>query len=224
MKLEDYKKGSLPEEALQAITVELMKANLDKKYVKRWSKLLEEEHDFTRQAKPITKKRNLWVVTSLVAASIALCIGLFFYLKPTTEQLLAQHLSEPFATHEVRKGVSETEELRQQARTAYTKSDFEATINYYNQIAEARTTEDYFFLGLSQLYEDQLNDAIISLQSAAIQSQGKRDYQEEIDWFLALAYLKSGEKTAAKELLHRAIDEEYWIIKDAAKLLKSMKK
>lgn len=229
MNIKEYKEGKLPKENLEEITIELMKKSLDKHYAAHWANLLEQEHSITRKSPQMKTVSRTWSWALPLAATILLCVGLFFYLHRTTttipfgtEQLLAEHLSERFPS-EIGRGQVDISQFREAAREAYSKEDYPAASSNYELVGEGRTGEDTFFLGLSYLYNNNSAKAVEMLSDAHNRSAPtKKEYSQPIDWYLALAHLKNGDVAAAKPLLQQMIDGNYWIKKEAEELLKSL--
>lgn len=232
MNINDYKEGKLPKETLEEITVELMKASIDKYYTERWTNILKQEHGVERIKKTNRIATQNWYRVAALAASVLLCVGLFFYLNRaddaplsgSTEQLLAAHLSERYPS-ETGRGDKDAHTARKAARTAYTQERYAEATQHYQEITETeRTAEDQFFLGLSYLYQKNgSTQAVAALQAAQrMEEAAKGEYSQVIDWHLALAQLKNGEIAAAKRSLQQLIDGDTYVKDKAIELLKTL--
>jgi tetratricopeptide (TPR) repeat protein len=94
----------------------------------------------------------------------------------------------------------------QQAMELYEKESFEAAIPLFQEALDQEDTQEMvvrFYLGLSLLETDQLNDATFQLQQVA---NAGRDYGHESQWYLALTNLKKGDAEAARQQLQKIIE------------------
>ncbi|MEL6720851.1 MAG: hypothetical protein AAFP82_19260, partial [Bacteroidota bacterium] len=64
--------------------------------------------------------------------------------------------------------------------------------------------------------------AVKTLQEAQRRSQTEQRFEQEIQWFLALAHLQNGEKGESKKLLEAIVTKKAWRVMDAEKLLEYM--
>ncbi len=141
----------------------------------------------------------------LIAASLALLIGLgFWFVKNTyfisSEKLFTQNF-EPYRNiiqPIVRGESSNTIEYR--AFLAYENNDYHKAINLFNSVNNQDATYVSFYKAMCYLSLDKTTEAINLLEpiilSSNLQEKDKK-LSEKADWYLALAYLKTGENKKA---------------------------
>jgi len=197
----------------------------------KWSEILAKEEQITRLQQKKTKRIKrvyLWV-TAAAAAGI-----LFFVIPPLLYQqespkVLAHQLLEAdiFPNPTIRKGleeVSEVSELRQAAATVYGLANYPEAQKLYAQIigTPEAILDDYLYLGLSQLYVGQVRLAISNLERALVLSEEKEGrFNQELNWFLALSYLKNDNFDKAQKFLDK-IKPRDWKYEEAQSLLKRL--
>lgn len=227
-KWKKFTDGRLSEQESDGFLRKSMKKAFDEAQKKEWSDRLSEEFGIRRN--PPQRKRNAIIYISALAAAIALFLlayPLLFSQSDGLEQQLELALAEPFPNYLTRKGeVEQTEALRQQMAEAYNAKKYEQAINIGQQLLQSSTpsTEDFFFLGLSHLYQGNYPSAVNMLNSARSASEQDGRFREEIDWFLALAYVKNKYFAEAKELLNKIVNKEQWNETPAKQLLKKLLK
>jgi hypothetical protein len=165
-----------------------------------------------------------------IAASLALLIGLFFYLRdintPKYEQLADAYIKElPIMSDQLvaRKDDTNVEEIRLKANEAYIEKEFEKAVGYFNQLQDQGdiNTYDQFYLGLSYLRkeaaEPQRTIALLTQVQSAIPA-----FQQEINWVLSLAYLKNEQEQEAVKLLQSIVAQQAYMHKSAKQLLEAI--
>lgn len=141
----------------------------------------------------------------LIAASLALLIGLgFWFVKNTyfisSEKLFTQNF-EPYRNiiqPIVRGESSNTIEYR--AFLAYENNDYHKAINLFNSVNNQDATYVSFYKAMCYLSLDKTTEAINLLEPIILSSnlvEMDKQLSEKADWYLALAYLKTGENKKA---------------------------
>ena len=138
------------------------------------------------------------------------------------QELLALYLQDHFTNAETRKSDTPTDQLRQESISAYNGKDFAQAARLRQQVVDrdsAVTKDDFFYLGLSYLYQQPPNteQAIQWLRRA--QTLPGRKYALEGQWHLALAYLAQGQDEQARPLLENLIGGQQWKAREASALL-----
>lgn len=226
-KWKKFTDGQLSEQEANAFLRKNMTKAFDEAQKKEWNARLSEQYGIRRNP-PKRKLRSLIYIGAL-AAAVALFLLAYPHLfsQPSgLEQQLELALAEPFPNYLTRKGeVEQTEALRLQMAEAYNAKKYEQTIIIGQQLLESSTpiTEDFFFLGLSHLYQNDYSTAVEVLDSARLASERDGRFQEEIDWFLALAYVKNKDYVNGKELLNKIVNEGQWNEEQARMVLKLLK-
>ncbi|MEL6941445.1 MAG: hypothetical protein AAFO82_02160 [Bacteroidota bacterium] len=225
---EKYKsQQQLSEQELEEITRDLIQAKFNEEKKQKWANQLDQEFQVERNSTAKIRKIPFRVIA--IAASLLLIIAIVSMLdlfRTSTSDLLAEYTIEnPYPNKLIRKSAEEEiPEIRLAATEAYNQEDFQAAIEKYGQLKSAGNAnlEDLLYLGLSQLYEDQSVSAVKTLQEAQRRSQTEQRFEQEIQWFLALAHLQNGEKGESKKLLEAIVTKKAWRVMDAEKLLEYM--
>jgi lipopolysaccharide biosynthesis regulator YciM len=124
---------------------------------------------------------------------------------------------------EVRMGQNQsaTELDWQQARTAYTAKDFKKAADELQKMVQSgqATTEQKYYLGLSRFFQQNpdYNAAINAFLQ--VQKEGWIG-EDEVNWLLALAYLKNGEASNAQKMLEMLVAKNGYKANEARQLLK----
>jgi tetratricopeptide (TPR) repeat protein len=218
---QQYLSGAELEESSQEMLEQLQDYELRKK----WTAQLAADQGITReQASVKTRLRPIRPLLA-IAATIALLLTVGYFIMPMdsgAQQLTAQYLAEPFPNSEERKGSEEVMELKTSAIAAYAAHDFKQAAILRQSLVEqvdTPTQNDYFYLGLSYLYQQpaQPDQAIVYLQKAV--SFDKSTLMEESSWYLALAYLDAGQKENARQQLQQIVERQSWQWENAKILL-----
>lgn len=223
--LEQYKnQGEMSEQALDEVTRAFLQAKLDREKKAAWVNRLAEKHQIHRT--PTAKVRSIPFRVIAIAASILLAIALIPILglfSNSAEALLAEYTIEnPYPNRTIRKSTeADLSEIRLNATEAYNQQQFAAAIENYQQLVQQDQAqlEDLLYLGLSQIYEQESQNAVETLEKAQVLSVQTQSFEQEIDWFLALAYLQNEAVADAKQLLDKIVNTNAWRAADAQKLL-----
>ena len=105
----------------------------------------------------------------------------------------------------------------------YEKGDFEKASEILDNklFNKTRDPELVFYLALSQLACGKTGEAIGNLES--LSEHPDHLYRDEVTWYLALAYLNSGEENRTKELLQKISGTKNPYAQQAKELLKKLK-
>ncbi|MEM9884523.1 MAG: hypothetical protein AAF849_01430 [Bacteroidota bacterium] len=226
--LDQYKsQEAMSEQELEASSRVFIQAKFDEAKKASWADQLEKKYQTERTT--TAKIRSIPFRAIAVAASIVLLLALLPVLglfRDSTEDLLAAYTVEnPYPNQLIRKSAETTlAELRVSAAEAYNQQQYALAIQEYQKLLQDKqaNVEDLLYLGLSQIYEKQSADAVATLEKAVLQSKQEQRFEQEIDWFLALAYLQNEEVGKAKRLLEKIVANQAWRAADAEKLLNSM--
>jgi len=218
--LQKYRESDLSDEELEVITGRLLRAKDDHERQQRWAERLSKEKQINRQPAPKAKLRwlPLWI-----AAAVILFVTIFLLREPapTYQSLVDNYITADFYENRDRlKGDQDVDQSNIRAVDAYNRQDFDTAINHYENIIKTGTATDeqYFFLGLSQLYSNRYAKAAQQFEKV-LQVNRQSKFEQETHWFLALSYLKVGNTGNGKEKL-QLINAGEWRYTDAQKLLK----
>jgi len=160
-----------------------------------------------------------------IAALLTLGIGMTFFaykylhFANSTQELAQTYLLERYPEPPIKRGQSDM--LLTQAQNAYKSQTYNEAIQGFQKIEQNgdANAEHYFYLGLSYLYKtnSQPQKAIMYFNKS-IQSNPKQ-FEEEINWFKALAYLKDQNKEEAKVIFKKIISNDSWKKTEAQKLI-----
>ncbi len=160
----------------------------------------------------------------LVAASIALLLGLTYFLnineKVSTDELFAQNF-EPYRNviaPVVRGDNGNQEDEKTQAFLAYEKGEYETAITLFTKLYKSTKEPYYLFYKANALLKLERAQEAVPLLLEHLKT--KDTLTEKTNWYLALAYLKIKDKPKAKKLLKKVIANKSYKDKEAKKLLK----
>lgn len=162
-----------------------------------------------------------------VAAILLLVVGAYFVLfnQPTPEQLFAKHFT-PYDNTLTVRGVDDTTAIAHAETDAmkyYENQDFGRAALTFDQLIQlnpADQTTYRFYAGIARLANQQPKESIQYLQPVA---DSDNPYQEQAQWYIALAYLKDNDHQSAKKLLGKIANQSvHDRKKEAQQILKSL--
>ena len=226
--LRKYAEGTLEKEEADRLGGALIRQELDRQYRQKWGAKLEKEYGVFRQ-KAADKRRVLsfWKKGLAIAATVALlatAIWLLFPAGPISYQQLATSYIEnlPIMADQgvFRKGTVEETELRLQANAAFAAKNYEEAIRFWTAIEDQGSLTDYdrFYLGTSYLLDDpaMASRAVDYLSNL---SEIPAELEQERDWVLALAYIRTDQLVEGKSLLQKIVQNQQYMATDAEELL-----
>ena len=153
---------------------------------------------------PNITKYVLGIAATLVLAVVAV----FFFNKrgavQKQEQLFAMYYQPLEAPEKIYRGenTGTDNKKEQQASSSYGSQQYDLSIRYYKELlAEYPNDPKYtLFLGLSLMQEERYDEAI-ALFNTHVPSN--TSYDEDIQWYLALAQLKKGNLNTARTMLEK---------------------
>ncbi len=251
-RLNKFYANQLTEAVEEQLIKQLFEVKFDKEHKERWEHLLTEQYNIPPNQSTIAKvaqpkSRNLpnavpplhqsSVFTRfrkwLSVAAIFICLlglSLLYPMFSSTNtanymQLVDNYLVEKhFAPPQTRMATQTVSELWARATESYQNGDYEASAQHIQHIVDrgTATTEHFFYLGLSYLYQTQTDypNAIQSFLQARQLNQ--HQYEDEISWYLSLAYVKNKELDNAKKELKNIVEKGNWKELEAKKLLESL--
>ncbi len=226
-----YRTNTTNEDELGTMTQKLVKQKFDHELRQKMGNRLQEEYGITRDGAPGGLIVRMKVLRWSLSVAAALLIGIVAWQvvgdhSPTHQSLTKEYLAAHYPNNELRKGATDISEKRGAAIAAYNKGDFETSARLREEIATLpeANTEDFFFLGISYLYQNppKGEQAIEPLQKAVADPTGKGLIQEEAEWYLTLAYVEAGRFAAAREMLNEKIRNGGWNASKARDLLNSL--
>lgn len=234
--LKKFKAGLSTDKDADDLTRKVIRQSVESEQWLRWQEKLSKQYNINRNENPKTllpkaQPINRWFLG--IAAGVAILIISIVALKTSppanVNQLASEYLAANQFPHPLEhrsKGSEEAlSQLRNQAASAYIKRDYPSAIALGEKIVQQSpqvTTDDYFFLGLSYLYDNTDNRAVEYLRKAQLASQNSNRFKQEIDWYLALALIKDHQYEAAQSALDHIIENNQWRTKEAKALRKAI--
>lgn len=170
-----------------------------------------------RKTRPLLKVAGVFVVVSLIGWQVwkintpAKILNL--------DSITATYLAQTAEIPQTRMGVTPQNEQNWAAfKQAYAAKEYGKAIPLMQAI-EPKDQDEYYYFGLCYLYQLDSKPVIAIQHLNTALKLGKK----EAAWYLTLAHLKRGDKTAAKEVLQQflALDLE-WKHSEAETLLKNL--
>ena len=219
--------GHLNEDEIDAILGHAIQAKFDAELKLDLKKSLKQDYGVNRGNQRIELKerngRSRLFYLAAIAASLAILVlawNVLFTSSPGDVQELALvYLTTSEIYHGgALKGNTDAEDARMQAIRSFNAGEYAQAEQYFSGIGE-KTEEDVFYSGISSLYNKKYKDAIAKLESLA---GSESRYQEEANWYLAVAYILDGVLAAAKDLLSK-MEPSSWNHDKTRKLLEALK-
>lgn len=231
--LQKYTDGNMTPEELDDFSGKFLKAKFDHDRKKRWSKALKNKHDVERLATTQKGKggvrRLYFLLPIMAAAAIALLVvfnpGIFSLESNTPGQLAEAYMEDSFlASQEITKGTEDIEQAKLKAHTFYNNKKFSEAIQQFEILPDSVQSDKVtqFFLGMSYLYNEEYADAVSSFEQAQTIANDSR-FEQELQWYLSIAYIKAGDRIKAEILLQKIIDKQGWNHVKAKELMEAYK-
>jgi TolA-binding protein len=169
--------------------------------------------------------RSLFIrYISLSAAAVVGAVIIINTLIPSSADKLFDSYYTPFeAVSPVTRSAAGTiDEIYASAITSYKSGDYKSAnagfteANLKNPASEA----PLFYMGLTNIELGNISQAVTELATVAA---GSGEYVKDSQWYLAMAYLKSGNKLKAEEYLSRLAESPGYYRDRSAKLLRRLK-
>ncbi len=193
---------------------------------------LEKQNEVRVESPIVPIEKNRWRTFSVAAAVLVLValgvsLTLMWTQKETGEDLFLAYykpLESPEDTYRGDEGREDAESLSRQASDAYEDLDYKRAIAFYSELHKEfpESSKYVLFLGLSYINDGNFDDAIVLFNSHQVAGES---YDEDIEWYLALAHLKKGEIQTSKILLSGiAEDSENYYSQTATELVQRISK
>lgn len=161
-----------------------------------------------------------------LAASFLLLVGFFawFSLQGPNLQEMADNNFEPLAlqTQMGNYGDDDIPKIRNQANQAYVERDYARAAELFAELAELEpyNLNNRLYAGICRLGNRQPDEAILTLQPLA---DGKdKNVQSEASWYLALAFMKTGNVASTKTYLDKVVEGKGYNWQKAAGILRNL--
>jgi tetratricopeptide (TPR) repeat protein len=213
--IEKYIKEELSSAESEKVEAALIKEMFVQEQKAAWKKRIAQE----RQS-PLSIIWRKPAISSAIAAMLLLGIALFIYQKNSTqsvEALVELQIKDGFDAPSPRMGDETREEIWAKAKEAFKNKQYDSAAAYIAQI-NPKTTQQSFYLGLSYMFSSQPNYEL-AVQQLELTQQANKDHVRESQWFLALCYLKQGNKDKAKNILTQFVSKGNWKTEEAKALL-----
>ena len=183
---------------------------------KQWEEGTKGLHD-------LTSRRRTFPTKWLVAASVALLVGLTYFTmnQSSSPEELYQDSFAPYrnVTHPITRGEEVVDE-KTQAFLAYSKGDYEAAVPLFENLYTSEQEPYYLFYQANALIElNRAGEAVPLLEEHLKTSDALTD---KSSWYLAMAYLQLEEVENAKKALTDVVEKEAYKAEDAKWLLEEL--
>lgn len=163
--------------------------------------LKEVDQEYQASRKP---GKNYWLIAASVSILVLIAAAYFLFLDPATqpEDLYAQNFSLPADNLTVRG--DESQQLLNQAMALYNDQQFEQALQGFEawQAQHADSIPVIFYSAISHMALGEMQPAIDKLQMIVLERTADASYSSASRWYLALAYLRDGDKKKAEALLN----------------------
>jgi len=204
--------------------------NVQKK--KRWQAMLKEQgakiETPVRQLTPRKSAVN-WMrsIAAVFVLGLGLALAWMMFSSPDMNSLASAQLENIYEdpTSFMGEDTGTVEDSNwENAIKAYEEENFSlATIAIEKSIEKNSTNlgEKYFYLGVSQMYED-APDYEVAMTNLKKGKELNRLFKSQADWFMSLACLKLNKKEKAKALLQEVVNADDWGKAEAIALLNQL--
>lgn len=159
------------------------------------------------------------------AASLLLLIGIFTWLiwpNPTFSELAVDNFEQLPLETQMSIDRNDIDEIRKQAHEAYFAEDYDLATDKFLALSE-RVPDDLsyqLYLGISQFGADEVETAITTLKPLA--ESNDQSLKGEATWYLALAYLKMDNGSAAGKYLEQLVQTKGYKWERATEIINAM--
>ncbi len=172
-----------------------------------------------------TNKIKRWKTFYSIAAAACILVlvafGSYYILRPVSPDAIFEKSFKPYPNTITTKGLNK--KLLNAGMYYYDLTKYDSAVLFFNKILDnnPQNTEVVFFKGICFLSVGNADDAVLSLNKVV--SDNLSPYGNPARWYLALAYLKTGDNEKAKETLLEIIKSNSTYSKDASRILKKLK-
>jgi len=170
------------------------------------------------------KLKTHWMLWIAAAATVIVLAGLYLFLKPIPksvgEKLFADNF-EPYQNLITVKGAGQSQT---EAMYYYDLKMWDSAILYFERIQteQADTAAVMFYQANALLASGKVNEAIVFLQTVAWLNDNR--FKPQSEWYLALAYIKSGRQAEAVILLKKLTVNDSFYGKKAGTLIHELRR
>ncbi len=170
----------------------------------------------TNNNRESVKRRTPLLVAAAVSLLALSTFALWLFDQPTSEEIVARELSQPYAAVTIVRAGGEDSNF-EKAMLQYSAGDYAESIQLFEQAlaAEENSTTAKFYMGLSFLYNNQPKQSATYLRHSV---EPHNRFQEQARWFLTLAYLQSDQTHEAQQILKEILEQQTYKHEQARKL------
>ena len=185
---------------------------------------LDQIYKSTRNRK--IKFLNPFVINVAAAVIIILIVvsGIFIYNKSLNNDQLYNKFYTKYPSVSISRSLSDndSQKLVQKAFLLYDKNDFKNASILFNKLLENDQSnyKDMFYLAICEQEQNNLKTSEKYLN--ILIKEKDQFYWEQAHWYLALNYIKLGDRSKAKEILKVIVKENMSNKEEAKKLLKKL--
>ena len=219
-----YNDASSPEEQ-EVILKEAVRAIIKKEQKEKWAQILASDYAVQKNKRPNLlrgKVINIYAMMAIAASILLLAVLVpkFYLANQSIEEMSLTYLKDDSIKHPgVTKGAAEiNQDLRLQAIVAFDSGQFAMASQKFLEIPDLNT-EDQFYLALSYLNSNKYDEAIEAFRNVSSLTES---YDQEISWFLGLAFILNDDRLNAKNTLTKVKKGE-WKYEEVQILLEKLK-
>ncbi len=224
-KLRKITDGHLSEDETDAILSNAIQAKFDAELRMDLEESLKQDYNLARGnhrggLRERKVRRRLFLLSAIAASLALLILALNVFHPPpgNVQELASDYLAASEIYHSgASKGNTDNEEARAQAIRSFNAGEYVQAEQYFSSIGE-KTEEDIFYSGIASLHIKKYEEAIAQLES--LTGSGSR-FQEEAEWYLAIACILYGDLETARGLLSKMAPSG-WNHDKARKLLDAL--
>lgn len=206
---QQLKNQDLPEEELTDAEQQLLQKVLDRELSEKWAQNLAQQGVHRQVAPKLRLFRRQWLA---VAASLLLVVAAWWLwnsANPKAQRLADNYLNEPFGLSSTTfRDDSQLAPQRKTALEAYQNRRYEAALSAVQSLITANQAQaaDYFLAGLCYLYQPNPDYTAAAGYLSQARSLDPSKFNDEIAWYLSLAYIKLKDYKKASFELNQIIN------------------
>ncbi len=185
------------------------------------NKQIDEKVNNSKKGKVIFMNVYKLAAAACIIGILSITTYRIFYVKKSVneEQIYASYFKPLTNTDATVRGENDDSEEKK-AANAYENEDYFEALNMYQKLVSnnPKNVKNNLFLGISYLATNQSKKAIDVLRTIT-QSE---EYHFDIQWYLALAYIKNKEIQNAQSTLSNLTNEENYYQKEAQEIIEKL--
>ena len=164
--------------------------------------------------------KKFYSIAAAACILVLVAFGSYYLFRPMSPEAIFEKSFKPYPNVVTTKGLNE--KLLNAGMYYYDMGKYDSAVLFYDQIIinNPQNTVVVFYKGICLLAIGNTDEAALSLNKVV--SEDQSPYKNPACWYLALAYLKSGDKEKAQETLSEIIKSNSTYSKEASRFLKKL--